>query len=62
MEADAGLSEIYRGTSALRRRLLLGPYSRDVPRALWWSKGGGFLDMSEVPFQDAASLAIARYG
>jgi len=29
------------GTSLIRKRLLLGPYSRPVPRALWWSWGGG---------------------
>ena len=25
----------YRGTSLIRKRLLLGPYSRHTPRALW---------------------------
>ena len=28
---------IYRGTSLIRNCLLLGPYSRPVPRGLWWS-------------------------
>ena len=28
---------------------LLGPFSRPIPRALWWSKGGGLFLMSEVP-------------
>ena len=27
----------YRGTSLIRKTLLLGPYSRTVPRVLWWS-------------------------
>ena len=27
----------YRGTSLIRKRLLLGPYSRPLPRALRWS-------------------------
>ena len=27
----------YRGTSLIRKRLPLGPYSRPMPRALWWS-------------------------
>ena len=27
----------YRGASLIRKRLLLGPYSRAMPRALWWS-------------------------
>ena len=26
-----------RGTSLIRKRLLLGPCSRSIPRALWWS-------------------------
>ena len=43
LEADAGTSETYRGTSTIRMRLLLGPYSGAVHRALWWSRGGAFL-------------------
>ena len=31
----------YRGTSLIRKCFPLGPYSRTVPRALWWSYGGG---------------------
>ena len=27
----------YRGTSLMRKHLPLGPYSRTMPRALWWS-------------------------
>ena len=27
----------YRGTSLIKERLLLGPYSRTMPKALWWS-------------------------
>ena len=27
----------YRGTSLIRNRTLLGPYSRAIYRALWWS-------------------------
>jgi len=27
----------YRGASLIRNRLPLGPYSRHMPRALWWS-------------------------
>ena len=27
----------YRGTSRIRNRAPLGPYSRNMPRALWWS-------------------------
>ena len=28
---------VYRGTSLIRTTSLLGPNSRTVPRALWWS-------------------------
>jgi len=31
----------YRGTSLIRKRLLLGPYRRAMPMALWWAWGGG---------------------
>ena len=41
-------SERYRGTSLKRSSAPLGPYSRNMPRALWWSQRGLFL-MSEVP-------------
>ena len=40
-----------RGTSPIRKRLPPGPYSRPMPRALWWSWGGGRFPMSEVPLQ-----------
>ncbi|KAJ1473209.1 hypothetical protein T484DRAFT_3365307 [Baffinella frigidus] len=39
----------YRGTSLMRNRLPVGPYSRTMPRVLWWSWGGGQFLMSEVP-------------
>ena len=39
----------YRGTSLIRNSATLGPYSRNTPRALWWSYGGGRFLMSEVP-------------
>ena len=34
-------SVCYRVTSLIRNCLLLGPYSRTMPRVLWWSWGGG---------------------
>ncbi|KAJ1489294.1 pre-mRNA splicing factor component-domain-containing protein [Baffinella frigidus] len=34
-------SSAYRGTSLIRNRPPLGPYSRTMPRALRWSQGGG---------------------
>ena len=40
---------LYRGTSPIRKRPPLGPYSRAMPRGLWWSLGGGRFLMSEVP-------------
>ena len=30
-------SKDYRGTSLIKNNLSLGPYSRLMPRALWWS-------------------------
>jgi len=32
---------LYRGTSLIRNRLLLGPYSRTMPRVIQWTYGGG---------------------
>ena len=32
---------IYRGTSLIRNSNPLGPYSSNMPRALWWSQGAG---------------------
>jgi len=31
----------YRGTSLIRKRPTLGPYTRPMPMALWRSEGGG---------------------
>ena len=42
-------SHSYRETSLIRNSAPLGPYSRTMPRALWWSLGGGLFLMSEVP-------------
>ena len=39
----------YRGTSLMRNSASVGPYSRNVPRALWWSLREGLFLMSEVP-------------
>ena len=33
--------EAYRGASLIRERAPLGPFSRTMPRAIWWSYGGG---------------------
>ena len=27
----------YKGTSLITKRILLGPYSRTIPRVIWWS-------------------------
>ena len=37
-----------RWSPATRNRAPLGPYSRTMPRALWWPQGGGRFLMSEV--------------
>jgi hypothetical protein len=37
-----------RGTSTMRHPLV-GFYSRTMPRALWWSRGGGEVLLSEEP-------------
>ena len=37
----AGSRLVYRGTSLSRNSPPIEPYSRTVPRALWWSYGGG---------------------
>ena len=39
----------YRGTSLIRNRALLGPYSRTMSRALRWHWGDGLFRVSEVP-------------
>ena len=42
LSGEVGYFEVlYRGTSRIRKRLLLRPYSRTIHRALWWSLGGG---------------------
>jgi hypothetical protein len=40
---------LYKGTSLIRKRYLLGPSSRPVPKILGRSWGGGRFLMSEVP-------------
>ena len=40
---------VYRSTSPIRNRHPLEPYSRTMPRAIWWPWGGGLFLMSEVP-------------
>ena len=39
----------HRGTLLIRNSAHTGPYSRTLPRALWWPQGGGLFLMSEVP-------------
>ena len=36
LEQIVGALEAYRGTSLVRNRLPLGPYSRPIPRGLGW--------------------------
>ena len=39
----------HRGTSPIRKRHPLGPYTKTMPRDIWWPQGGGRFLMSEVP-------------
>jgi len=39
---------VYRGTSLVRNSAPLGPYSKNEPRALWWSQGRRLLLRREV--------------
>jgi hypothetical protein len=38
---SCGGKGLYRGTSLIKTRTPLEPYSRHMPRALWWPLGGG---------------------
>ena len=63
-EHTGSLSPVYRGTSLTRNRTTLGPYSRPMPRALWWSYGGWRCLMREVPlykWESSSSEAGGRY-
>ena len=51
----SGFDLIYRGTSLIRKRLTLGPYSRTMARVLWWPWEGGLFLMSQVPLYRGAS-------
>ena len=42
------LKRVCRGTSLIRNCLLLGSYSRPMPRTLQWSSGGRWFLTSEV--------------
>ena len=50
------------GTSLIRNTPLLGPYSRTIPRVLWWSQGGGLFLMSEVPLYGAWGHPLGYQG
>ena len=39
----------YRGTSLIIKKRVLGPYNRTIPRALWWSLGGGGVLVCRAP-------------
>ena len=38
-----------RGTSLTRNTPFVGPFSRTIPRVMWWSQGRGLFLMSEAP-------------
>jgi len=45
----AAAERILQGYLAHKKLPPLGPYSRTMPRALWWPRGGGQFLMSGVP-------------
>ena len=49
---------MYRGTSLIRNIPLSGPYSRTMPRALWWPHGRGLFLLSEVSLYRGTSHII----
>ena len=52
----------YRGTSLIGNIPLVGPYSRTIPRVLWWSLGGQLFLTSEVPLQCDIVLVLSLGG
>ena len=54
------MMDLYRGNSLIRNRAPLGPYSRFLPRAVWWSNVGGMFLMSEVPLNSTPHIANSR--
>ena len=55
--AQALLRLVYRGTSLIRNRLLLGPCGRAMLRDLWWAQEGG-----EVLLYHNSSLTPSVFG
>ena len=53
--------QTYMGTSLIKKRTLLGPYSGPVPRALWGSQGGGRFLRSKVPLSISAYAATRHW-
>ena len=52
----------YRGISPIRNPLPVGPYSRAMPRALWWSWGGWRFLISEVPSHVLLLFLFCEFG
>ena len=52
---------MYRGTSLNKERLLLGPYSRTMSKAIWRSCGGGRFLMSEVPLYVSVKRPASQF-
>ena len=46
---------MYKGTSLMRKRLLLGPYRKPMPRVLGGSQGYVCFLIGEVPLQGSGS-------
>jgi len=56
--------QAYRGTSLIRNTPLLGPYSRTIPRVLWWCQGGEAVSYERgapVPGWSGESVAHATH-
>ena len=59
--ASLAYAGCYRGTSLIRNTPLLRPCRRTMPRAVWWSGGGGLFLMSEVPLYAITSRGENLY-
>ena len=55
---DSG--RVYTGALLMRNSAPLEPYTRTMPRALWWSQGGVLFLMSEVPLYTSGVKPVDR--
>jgi hypothetical protein len=57
-QANIGYLAVYRGTSPIINKPLLGTYGRTMSRAIWWPWGGKEVVMSEVPLSSSPGLQL----